>query len=215
MSRSATPSRWQKGISMTSSLRERRRQMLRDEILAASQTLIAERGYAAMSMDDLASRVGVSKPTLYSQFSTKEDLVVAMASQVVERLFSVLDDDSETTRSALDCLTDLLRTGIQVQLDQRFTAMQLWMPEIVHMLKGHPKHQEQTCKIEAVVVELVRRAISDGEIDPHFDPPSVMRIFHALLMSPNIGRLSATGIPNSESMPNTVAAFFRRGLEPQ
>ncbi|MEI7642774.1 MAG: TetR/AcrR family transcriptional regulator [Chloroflexales bacterium] len=200
---------------MTSSLRERRRQILRDEILAASQTLIAERGYAAMSMDDLAARVGVSKPTLYSQFSTKEDLVVAMATQVMERLFSVVDEHGQTSRSALDRLTDLLRTSVQVQLDQRFTAMQLWMPEIVHMLKGHQEPLDQICKMDAVVIDLVHRAIHDGEIAPQFDPPSVVRIFYALFMSPNIGRLSLTGSPSPEMMPNDVATFFRRGLEPR
>ncbi len=200
---------------MTSSLRERRRQVLRDEILTASQMLIAERGYAAMSMDDLASRVGVSKPTLYSQFSTKEELVVAMATQVMERLFSVVDDDGETGRSALDRLTDLLRTSIQVQLDQRFTAMQLWMPEIVHMLKAHQEPLDQICKMDAAVIDLVHRAISDGEIDPQLDPPSVVRIFYALFMSPNMGRLSLTGTPSPEMMPNDVATFFRRGLEPR
>ncbi|MEI6777037.1 MAG: helix-turn-helix domain-containing protein [Chloroflexales bacterium] len=200
---------------MTSSLRERRRQVLRDEILAASQMLIAERGYAAMSMDDLASRVGVSKPTLYSQFSTKEELVVAMATQVMERLFSVVDDHGETGRSALDRLTDLLRTSVQVQLDQRFTAMQLWMPEIVHMLKAHQEPLDQICKMDAAVIDLVHRAISDGEIDPQLDPPSVVRIFYALFMSPNIGRLSLTGSPSPEMMPNDVATFFRRGLEPR
>ncbi|MEI7771777.1 MAG: TetR/AcrR family transcriptional regulator [Chloroflexales bacterium] len=199
---------------MASSLRERRRQMLRDEILAASQTLIAERGYAAMSMDDLAARVGVSKPTLYSQFSTKEELVVVMATQVMERLFSVVEDDGALERSALDRLTDLLRTGVQVQLDHRFTAMQLWMPEIVHMLKGHPEPHDQICKMDTVVVELVRRAISAGEIVPQFDLPSVVRIFYALFMSPNMGRLSVTGTPSPEAMPDAVAAFFRRGLEP-
>jgi len=177
--------------------------------------LIAERGYAAMSMDDLASRVGVSKPTLYSQFSTKEELVVAMATQVMERLFSVVDDHGETGRSALDRLTDLLRTSVQVQLDQRFTAMQLWMPEIVHMLKAHQEPLDQICKMDAAVIDLVHRAISDGEIDPQLDPPSVVRIFYALFMSPNIGRLSLTGSPSPEMMPNDVATFFRRGLEPR
>jgi AcrR family transcriptional regulator len=200
---------------MATSLRERRRQMLRDEILAASQTLIAERGYAAMSMDDLAARVGVSKPTLYSQFSTKEELVMAMATQVMERLFSVVEDDGASGRSALDRLVDLLHTGVQVQLDRSVTAMQLWMPEIVYMLKGHHEHLEQICRIDTVVVDLVRRAISDGEIDAQFDQPSVVRIFYALFMSPSVGRLSATGAPSPETMPDAVATFFRRAMEPR
>jgi AcrR family transcriptional regulator len=167
-----------------------------------------------MSMDDLAARVGVSKPTLYSLFSTKEELVVAMATQVMEHLFAVVENDT-TGRSALDRLVDLLRTGVQVQVDRSVTAMQLWMPEIVHMLKGHQEHLEQICKIDTVVVDLVRRAISDGEIDPLFDSTSVVRIFYALFISPNVGRLSLASVMSSETMPDAVATFFRRGVEPR
>lgn len=197
---------------MASSLRARRRQMLRDEILDASQSLIAERGYASMSMDELAARVGISKPTLYSQFSTKEELVVAMATQVMERLFLVVDDAEAKGRSALERLTELLRTALQVQLDRRTTAMQLWMPEIVHMLKGHQEPLDQICRIDTLVVGLVGQAITAGEIDPQFDQASVVRIFYCLFMSPNVGRLSITGAPDPETMPDVVARFFRCGV---
>ncbi len=198
---------------MATSLRERRRQLLREEILGAAQHLIAERGYAAMSMDDLAARVGVSKPTLYSQFSTKEELVVVMATQVMDHLFAVVDEGGGSGRLALDRLTDLLRTAMQVQFDRRVTAMQLWMPEIVHMLQGHPQALERICRIDALVVDLVRQAYAAGEISPRIDEDSVVRIFYALFMSPNIGRMSITGAPGPEANPDAVAAFFRRGLE--
>lgn len=197
---------------MASTLRERRRQMLRDEILEASQALIAERGYAAMSMEELAARVGVSKPTLYSQFSTKEELVMAMASQVMEQLFSVAVDDGSTGRSPLDRLTDLLRTGLQVQLDRRVMAMQLWMPEIVHMMKAHQQHLEHICKIDAVVVDLVRQAIAGGEVDPRLGEASVVRAFYALFMSPNFGRLSIIGPASPETTPDALVTIFRRGI---
>jgi AcrR family transcriptional regulator len=197
---------------MTSTLRERRRQMLRDEILEASQALLAERGYAALSMDELAARVGVSKPTLYSQFSTKEDLVMAMAAQVMERLFAVAADDGTAPRSPLDRLVDLLRTGLQAQLDRQVTAMQLWMPEIVHMLKSHQEHLDQICKIDAVVVSLVRQAMVRGEIDPRLDEMSIVRSFYALFMSPSVGRLSISGPPSPEAMAESVASIFRRGI---
>jgi AcrR family transcriptional regulator len=50
---------------------ERMRQML--EI---AETVFAERGYAAASMDDIAERVGVSKPMLYEYFNSKEGLLL-------------------------------------------------------------------------------------------------------------------------------------------
>jgi len=197
---------------MTTSLRERRRQMLRDEILDAAQALIAEWGYAAMSMDDLAARAGISKPTLYSHFPTKEELVVAMATQVMDCLFSVVEDRGDAGRSALDRLTDLLRMGVQSQIDRRVTAMQLWMPEIVHMLKTHQHPLEQIRRIDALVVNLVRQALANGEICPQQNEINVVRIFYALFMSPSVGRLSLVDSPNSEEMPEEVVAFFRRGV---
>jgi AcrR family transcriptional regulator len=56
---------------MTVPLRERRRQLLRDEILQAAAALLNEKGYAAMSMDELAGRAGISKPTLYGYVREK------------------------------------------------------------------------------------------------------------------------------------------------
>ncbi|WP_129632570.1 TetR/AcrR family transcriptional regulator [Candidatus Oscillochloris fontis] len=197
---------------MTSSLRERRRQRLCDEILEAAQSLIAERGYAAMSMEDLAAQVGISKPTLYSHFSTKEDLVVAMATLAMERLFSAVDDGDPPRRSPLARLTDLLRTGVQVQLDRQVTAMHLWMPEIVQMMKSREESLAQLCRIDAVVVDLVRQAQAHGEIADGLDEPSVVRIFYALFMSPNVARLSLVDTPDPDTMPEAVARFFLRGV---
>ena len=49
----------------------------REKILAAATTLFFERGYQGTTVDDVIQRSGVSRPTLYSHFATKEDLGVA------------------------------------------------------------------------------------------------------------------------------------------
>ncbi|MFB9729441.1 TetR/AcrR family transcriptional regulator [Haloechinothrix salitolerans] len=51
---------------------ERERQMI-----DVAVTTFAERGYVATSMDDIAERVGVSKPMLYEYFHSKEGLLLA------------------------------------------------------------------------------------------------------------------------------------------
>lgn len=58
---------------------ERQRQLREDAVLDAAAALMAERGYAATSMDDVATRVGISKPTLYGHFPSKEVMAVAVA----------------------------------------------------------------------------------------------------------------------------------------
>jgi AcrR family transcriptional regulator len=196
---------------MALSLRERRRQLLREEILATTHRLMTERGYAAMSMEELAARVGVSKPTLYSQFATKEDLVAAMASQLFDQVFADFAA-IEPDRSPRDRLLGLLHTVVRLQLERRAAAMQLWMPEIITILERDVVTSAQLARVDRVVVDLVREAIAAGEIDPRADLASVVRIFYALVCAPSMGRLGLTDEPDPIIMADTVVRIFRDGL---
>ncbi len=50
----------------------------RSRILAAAEALFAERGVAAVSMDDVAAAAGVGKGTLYRRFGDKAGLGIAV-----------------------------------------------------------------------------------------------------------------------------------------
>lgn len=46
-------------------------------MIQVAESVFAERGYTAASMDEIAERVGVSKPMLYEYFHSKEGLLLA------------------------------------------------------------------------------------------------------------------------------------------
>jgi AcrR family transcriptional regulator len=48
-----------------------------EQTLEAAHELFAERGYAAVTMDEIAAAVGVTKPLLYNYFGNKERLYIA------------------------------------------------------------------------------------------------------------------------------------------
>lgn len=50
-------------------------------MIEIAEAVFAERGYLAASMDEIAERVGVSKPMLYEYFDSKEGLLVACIRQ--------------------------------------------------------------------------------------------------------------------------------------
>jgi TetR/AcrR family transcriptional regulator len=54
--------------------RRRRRKISKDDILATATTLFAERGYAALSMRDIAAACKVNIPSIYHFFGGKENL---------------------------------------------------------------------------------------------------------------------------------------------
>jgi AcrR family transcriptional regulator len=50
----------------------------RQRVLAASVEIFSKRGYRGTSMNDIAAGVGLSKPTLYHYFRSKEDILVRL-----------------------------------------------------------------------------------------------------------------------------------------
>ncbi|GLB60679.1 TetR/AcrR family transcriptional regulator [Cytobacillus sp. NCCP-133] len=65
----------------------------REAILEAAVELFAEKGYSQTSMQEIADRVGISKGSLYSFFTSKEDLIISIYEHyqqlVFERVFIV------------------------------------------------------------------------------------------------------------------------------
>jgi len=56
------------------------------QVLAAAEALFVERGYAQSSMDELARRVGVSKPVIYDLVGSKEQLFGALVDAEAQAL---------------------------------------------------------------------------------------------------------------------------------
>jgi AcrR family transcriptional regulator len=82
---------------------ERERQML-----ATAHALFAERGYAAVTMDEVAAAVGVTKPLLYTYFGNKERLYLECMKPAGDALLATVLEAIEQTSTP----SDALRSGI-------------------------------------------------------------------------------------------------------
>jgi AcrR family transcriptional regulator len=74
----------------------RRREQTRDEILAAAWELCREQGLAALALRELAQRVGMRAPSLYSYFDSKEAIYDAMFAQGQRELLAQLGTENGT-----------------------------------------------------------------------------------------------------------------------
>lgn len=67
-------------------------------IVAAAEELFLNKGFDAVSMDEVAERAGVSKRTVYSHFGSKEDMFVALlegkCNAVRENVVDTADDEA-------------------------------------------------------------------------------------------------------------------------
>lgn len=71
--------------SATASIRERQREVARDAIRDAGIEVASETGFAALTMDRVAERAGVSPSTVYRYFADREALLAAIVSSTYER----------------------------------------------------------------------------------------------------------------------------------
>jgi len=58
--------------------RERERNARRDSILAAARETFTTRGFAGSTMEEVALRAEITKPTLYGYFHTKDELLLTL-----------------------------------------------------------------------------------------------------------------------------------------
>jgi AcrR family transcriptional regulator len=82
---------------------------LRAGILTAAADLFRERGYRAATLDEIARRIGVSKPTLYGYFRSKEELLAA----IFHRAMSLFERDLGAIRASGDDPATQLRRVIR------------------------------------------------------------------------------------------------------
>jgi AcrR family transcriptional regulator len=60
------------------------------QMLAVAHVLFAERGYAAVTMEDVAAAAGITKPLLYNYFGNKERLYLACMEPAGEALIATV-----------------------------------------------------------------------------------------------------------------------------
>jgi AcrR family transcriptional regulator len=58
----------------------------REELLAAATRLFRERGYRAVSMEDIGASAGIAGPSIYRHFASKADILVAAGYRMADRL---------------------------------------------------------------------------------------------------------------------------------
>jgi AcrR family transcriptional regulator len=173
---------------------------LDDRILEQVLVLLGSRGYAALTLDELAVRSGVAKSTILRRWPSK----AAVAAAGVERLAlqSVDVPDSGTLHGDLHALLHGAREAF-ARGRGRFVSRLLWEaghhPEITDLLDAILHTRRQTYR------RVLARAIARGELDPSVD----QELLIDMLIGPLWTRLLITRDPvTSEYVDANVQAVL-------
>jgi AcrR family transcriptional regulator len=152
-----------------------RREATRRKLYEAAVTLIAEQGFSATTVDEIAERAGVAKGTVYYNFASKNDLFEELLRHGVGRLTVSLRRAAEETSarggSRVDALDAMIRAGLMfIVRNPSFTQLyvaELWRTNRTWQDTLMTVRQEAV----AVVEQVLGQAVAAGEVSPETDVP--------------------------------------------
>ena len=197
------------------SYKERERQRREQEILEQAVQLIVERGYANLNMDELADIVGISKPTLYQHFKSKDDLI----SQAIIYYFSRMQQrlGEGLTGTPLNRLEQLMRRMIRGRFAKDNVLAALDQETLWPLIRTHPGINEHRAKAYEGLKVLVQEAIDHGEIDPDLPPQFVVRsmfCFQNAVSDPATKAELMASEEKLEAASDIVVRMFLRAIRP-
>ena len=92
---------WEGNMETTSRM-ERKKDARRESILKAAETIFLAKSYQNASMNDLADEADLTKKTLYSYFTCKEDIYYAVVARWYEALLVEIQKAAEETGTVFD-----------------------------------------------------------------------------------------------------------------
>ncbi len=170
----------------------------RDRLVASSLALFGEHGYAAVTVDDIAARAGVSARTFFRHFPDKEEVLFADDDELLPALLAAIGEGAPGQSAehdmarALTTLADRLRPqreqlahrqriiDSQVSLSGRELAKQArWQQSVMDALIARGYEVADADLLASIGFALFRRALHSWLAETH-GPDLAERVRSAL-----------------------------------
>ena len=205
-------------MTIKHSYKDVERQRRETDILLAAERLLIEGGYTNLNMDELANLIGISKPTLYQHFKSKDELAV----RVLLRSFSSIDEfiSRPLDGPAIERLFELLRRFLAIQAPGSLSATlrpDLHPQMIMATMGNFPEFEGRKLQFLKHISSLVDTAKAEGSIDADIPTPIVTHMLLALSQSlarPSIQAQIANTPAQIEGAVNSVLRVFQHGVAP-
>ncbi|WP_176887677.1 TetR/AcrR family transcriptional regulator [Acidovorax sp. JMULE5] len=145
--------------------RERQREAKRNAVLQAAAQLFNERGFHATSLDDIAARLNVTKPTLYYYVKNKDEILL----QCVSKGLQMMLEGIAASRAAGGKAIDQLMTCMQVYA--RIVTMDFGMCLIrVGDEQVPPESRKELRRLKSAIDQEFRRLVAEGVAEGSIQP---------------------------------------------
>jgi AcrR family transcriptional regulator len=154
-------------------------------ILDAATAVLSTKGYDLMTMDDVAGAVGISKPSLYKHFKSKEELV----GEALIRLLDGALDYVAAINPALgpvEKLSALLEWALRVRLDGGLPFLPSTSPHVREMLMRNLKYMMKVLKLNRQLEALVKQGQEQGLLNRELPTDVILFSYYARTCDPAV-----------------------------
>ena len=167
-------------------------QVREEAIIHAVNRLLAEKGFDAMTVDEVAASVGIAKASLYKHFPSKEDLAAAAMVRVMRRaqdFFSALPDAASPQAN----LRAAVRWTMEVKLAGDMPSLPSQNSSLRATLMANKAYMDGLMEVSDRLGAWIEAAQDNGAISKALPPIAVLYTLYARACDPVLEFLQMGG----------------------
>lgn len=184
----------------------------REEMLTVIIQVFTDHGYDASTLELIAKRLGLSKSAVYHHFSSKESMLEAALSRVLDQLDAVFEAPTANEGSAASRIRYVVLGAVRIACEQR-EALTLLL-----RLHGNSEVERQAMERRRGFDHRLRRlfelSLAEGTLRDDIDPGLASRLSFGLINS-IVEWYRPGGQFTAEEIAASVVLFLRGGIRPE
>jgi AcrR family transcriptional regulator len=194
------------------SLKQQQHRLREDVILQAVNSLLAEKGYDLMTVDEVAAMVGIAKASLYKHFESKERLAAAAMVRLLDRTLEIIEALPASAEPA-EKLESLVRWAVREHLRGQMPSLPSTRSALRDALLAHKPYVERLVRVTEHVGSWIEAAQQSGAIDPKLPGEVILYTVFARACDPVSDYLKLSGAYSDEEIVDLICGTSFSGLK--
>ena len=183
-----------------------------DAIIQSVNRLLAEKGFEAMTVDEVAADVGIAKASLYKHFPSKEDLAAAAMVFVMRRAQAFLDA-LQPESSAVDKLRKVVAWTMGLKLAGEMPSLPSQNSSLRTALIANKDYMDGLMDVSDRLGAWIEAAQALGALNPRLPSIAVLYTLYARACDPVLEFLKMGELYTNDQIIELVLSTCFEGLE--
>lgn len=183
-----------------------------DAIVASVNRLLAEKGFDAMTVDEVAADVGIAKASLYKHFTSKEELAAAAMIRVLDHALAFIAGLETQPKAAIEQLKAVARWTMQVQLVGEMPSLPAQNSSLRVALTANKTYLDRLIEVSDKLGAWITAAQKSGQLNRKLPPEVILYTLFARACDPVLSLLKSSGNHSDDQIIEMLLSTCFDGL---